>query len=91
MHPDAALPSAAGWTVIGGIALTLIGAGIVLVGAHHRLSAMWPWPVVAIAPLVVLTVLDVPVLVLVGMLALISVVVAVSGARQRARRGVVPT
>ncbi|GAA1307309.1 low temperature requirement protein A [Pseudonocardia xinjiangensis] len=88
MHPYAALPAPAGWTAIGGITLTLIGAGIVLVGAHKRLSALWPWPVAAIAPLLVLTVLDVPVLVLVGLLALITVAVAVSGARQRARRGV---
>jgi low temperature requirement protein LtrA len=86
MHPYADLPAPAGWTATGGI--TLIGAGIVLVGAHKPLSAMWPWPVVAIAPLLVFTVLDVPVLVLVGLLALTTAAVAVSGARQRARRGV---
>jgi low temperature requirement protein LtrA len=91
LHPDAALPAAAGWTAIGGIAVTLVGAGIVLAGAHQRLSAMWPWPVVALAPLVVLTFLAVPVPLLVGLLAVTTVVVAVSGARQRARHSATAT
>ena len=37
-------PPPAGWTAIAGVALCLIGAGIILAGAHQRLSALYPWP-----------------------------------------------
>ena len=51
LHPNNDLPTAGGWTAISGVALCLIGAGIVLAGAHHRLSALWPWPTAALPPL----------------------------------------
>lgn len=86
LHPDAALPSPAVWVAVGGVALTMLGAGIVLGGVHQRISAMWPWPVAALVPLGALAVLDVPVLALVGMLAAVVVVFAVAGARKK-RRG----
>jgi low temperature requirement protein LtrA len=85
LHPDAALPGPGGWIALAGVALCLVGAGVVLAGVHQRLSAMWPWPVVALAPLAVLGVLGVPALLLVALLAVIVVTVAVSGARRAAK------
>jgi low temperature requirement protein LtrA len=89
LHPDAALPSPAVWIAVGGVALAILGAGIVLGGVHQRISAMWPWPVAALIPLAVLTVLPVPALALVGLLAAIVVLVAFAGARQK-RSGTTP-
>ncbi|MCO1658060.1 low temperature requirement protein A [Pseudonocardia humida] len=89
LHPDAALPSPAVWIAVGGVALAVVGAGVVLGGVHQRLSAMWPWPVAALVPLAALTLLGVPVLALVGMLAAIVVIFAVAGARQK-RSGSTP-
>jgi low temperature requirement protein LtrA len=85
LHPETALPAPAGWVALAGVALCLVGAGIVLAGVHQRISAMWPWPVVALAPLAVLAVLGVPVLALVVLLAVVTIAVAVSGARRAAR------
>jgi low temperature requirement protein LtrA len=81
LHPDAALPAPAGWTAIAGIVLCLLGAGIILAGTHQRLSAMWPWPTVAIAPLALYAFLPVAPSLLVGLLAITGVVVAIIGAR----------
>jgi low temperature requirement protein LtrA len=83
LHPASSLPSAAGTTAVVGVALCLFGAGVILGGAHHRLSAMWPWPVVALAPLMVLGFLGISPAVLVGLLAATTVVVAVTGALAR--------
>ncbi len=83
LHPDEALPSPAGWVAIGGVALCLVGAGIVLAGVRQRIGAMWPWPLAALAPLAVLALLGVPVLLLVSLLAATTVLVAVLGARKR--------
>jgi low temperature requirement protein LtrA len=85
LHPDTALPGPGGWIALAGVALCLVGAGVVLAGVHQRLSAMWPWPVVALAPLAVLAVLGVPALALVALLAAVLVSVAVSGARRAAK------
>jgi low temperature requirement protein LtrA len=85
LHPDTALPATPGWLAVGGVALTLLGAGIVLAGVHQRLGAMWPWPIAALIPLAVLAAVGLPVLAVVILLAVITVVVAVTGARQRAR------
>lgn len=86
LRPDAALPGPAGVTTVLGVALTLVGAGIVLAGVHKRLRAMWPWPVLALVPLAVLALTPVPVLALVALLAATTVVVAITGPRRRARR-----
>jgi low temperature requirement protein LtrA len=86
LHPDEHLPSPSVWLAVGGVAVCLIGAGIVLSGVHRQLSAMWPWPIAALVPLAVLAVLPVPPLALVGLLAAVTVVVAAAGARQK-RRG----
>jgi len=86
LHPDEHLPSPAVWLAVGGVAVCLLGAGIVLAGVHKRVAAMWPWPIAALAPLAVLAVLPVRPLVLVALLAAVTVVVAAAGARQK-RRG----
>jgi low temperature requirement protein LtrA len=83
LHPDSALPAPAGWTAVGGVALTLLGAGIVLAGTHQRLSAMWPWPTVAILPLAAFGLLPVPPPVLVALIAVTCLLVAISGARRQ--------
>ncbi len=83
LHPDQALPSPGGWIALAGVALALVGAGIILSGVHESIAAMWPWPVAALVPLAVLAVLGVPVLALVALLAAVVVVVAVAGARQK--------
>jgi low temperature requirement protein LtrA len=84
LHPDADLPAPPGWVAIAGIGLCLLGAGIILAGTHQRLSAMWPWPTVALAPLAAYAVLPVPPPLLVGLLALTVVIVAITGARRLA-------
>lgn len=87
LHPDGGLPSAAGWTAVLGLVLFVVGAGIVLVGAHRRIAALWPWPLVAVVPLGLLGVVAVAPIVLVSLLALITAVVAVLGSRRRSRLG----
>jgi low temperature requirement protein LtrA len=82
LHPDAVLPAPAGWTAIAGIVLCLLGAGIILAGTHQRLSAMWPWPTVAIIPLAAYAALPVAPPLLVGLLAITGVAVAIVGARR---------
>jgi len=87
LHPDAELPAPPGWAAIAGIGLCLLGAGIILAGTHQRLSAMWPWPTVALAPLAAYAVLPIPPALLVGLLALTVVIVAITGARRLAAAG----
>jgi low temperature requirement protein LtrA len=86
LHPDAELPAPPGWAAIAGIGLCLLGAGIILAGTHQRLSALWPWPTVALAPLAAFAVLPVPPPLLIVLLALTVVIVAVTGARRLAPR-----
>jgi low temperature requirement protein LtrA len=85
LHPDQALPAPGGWIALAGVALAVVGAGIILAGVHQSMAAMWPWPVAALVPLAVLAALGVPVLALVALLAAVVVVVAVAGARQKRR------
>jgi low temperature requirement protein LtrA len=87
LHPDAELPAPPGWAAIAGIGLCLLGAGIILAGTHQRLSAMRPWPTVALAPLAAYAVLPIPPALLVGLLALTVVIVAITGARRLAAAG----
>ena len=84
LHPDDPLPSPAGWIATAGVALFVIGAGMILAGTHQSLSAMWPWPIVALAPLAVLAVLPVSPLLLAGLLAVTCTIVAITGARRQA-------
>jgi low temperature requirement protein LtrA len=48
LHPEAALPSAAGWTLAAGVVLFLIGSALVLGGSSHSWRAIWPWPLAAV-------------------------------------------
>ncbi|MFF1612275.1 low temperature requirement protein A [Amycolatopsis sp. NPDC058278] len=48
LHPEAALPSAAGWTLAAGVVLFLIGSALVLGGSSHSWRAVWPWPLAAV-------------------------------------------
>ena len=48
LHPDAALPSPAGWTATGGVALFLLGSALILGGTRQSWRAAWPWPTIAI-------------------------------------------
>ena len=84
LHPDAELPAPPGWAAIAGIGLCLLGAGIILAGTHQRLSAMWPWPTIALAPLAAYALLPISPPLLVGLLALTVVIVAITGARRLA-------
>ena len=85
LHPDADLPTAGGWTAIAGVALCLIGAGIILAGAHQRLSALYPWPTAALVPLAAYGFLPISPLALAGLLALTTTVIAITGARLAAK------
>jgi low temperature requirement protein LtrA len=84
LHPDAELPAPPGWAAIAGIGLCLLGAGIILAGTHQRLSAMWPWPTIALAPLAAYALLPISPPLLVSLLALTVVIVAITGARRLA-------
>lgn len=83
LRPAAGLPSPAGWAATGGIALCLLGAGAIVGATHRNVFAGWPWPNVALIPLLVLAFLPVPPVALVGLLALTSVITAIMGARVR--------
>jgi low temperature requirement protein LtrA len=48
LHPEAALPSAAGWTLAAGVVLFLIGSALVLGGSSRSWRAIWPWPLAAV-------------------------------------------
>ncbi|MDT7800951.1 MAG: hypothetical protein QOI78_4384 [Actinomycetota bacterium] len=48
LHPEAALPSAAGWILAAGVVLFLIGSALVLGGSSHSWRAIWPWPLAAV-------------------------------------------
>ena len=84
LHPDDALPAPAGWVATAGVALFLIGAGIILAGTHQTPVGQWPWPIIALAPLAVLAVLPVSPLLLAGLLAVTCTIVAITGARRQA-------
>lgn len=47
-HPFDALPSDGGWTVAAGVALYLVGTGLILGGTHRTWRGAWPWPTAAI-------------------------------------------
>ncbi|MFJ1764912.1 low temperature requirement protein A [Amycolatopsis sp. NPDC088138] len=48
LHPEEALPSAAGWILAAGVVLFLIGSALVLGGSSHSWRAIWPWPLAAV-------------------------------------------
>ncbi|MFG1645841.1 low temperature requirement protein A [Amycolatopsis sp. NPDC049252] len=48
LHPEAALPSAAGWILAAGVVLFLVGSALVLGGSSHSWRAIWPWPIAAV-------------------------------------------
>jgi low temperature requirement protein LtrA len=79
-HPADPLPSTGGWTLTGGLALYLVGSAMIVAGTRRSWRATWPWPTVAL-PIVVLVTLPRhnTALLLVGGLALICVVLAVTG------------
>jgi low temperature requirement protein LtrA len=80
VHPTAALPSAGGWTLAGGLALFLAGSALILGGSRHSWRAVWPWPVAAIP--IVLAAAALPhenALLLVAGLAVVCLALAVRG------------
>jgi low temperature requirement protein LtrA len=79
-HPSDVLPSDGGWTVAVGLALYLVGTGLILGGTHRAWRGAWPYPTAAIP--VVLAAAAIPhrsALVLVGGLAVLMVVLTVYG------------
>lgn len=86
LHPGASLPSAAGWTLVVGVALFFAGAAVIVAGADHRLRTAFPWPGVAI-PVVMVPAL-VPGLsaaATAAAVAALALVMAVGGTRARRR------
>ena len=80
LHPDELLPSPGAWTLVGGLALYLVGSALILGGTHRTWRAVWPWPLAAL-PVVVLVALPPhhSALLLVGALAALCVALAVVG------------
>jgi low temperature requirement protein LtrA len=79
-HPFDVLPSDGGWTVAVGLALYVLGTGLILGGTHRTWRGVWPWPVAAIP--VVLAAAAIPhrsALLLVGGLAVLTVAFTVYG------------
>lgn len=54
LHSDTALPSAAGWTLVAGIAMFFAGAAVIVAGADYRWRTAWPWPAAAVPAVVCL-------------------------------------
>jgi low temperature requirement protein LtrA len=79
-HPADPLPSSGGWTLASGLALYLVGTGMIVIGTRRSWRAIWPWPSTAL-PIVALVTLPQydGALLFVGGLALICVVLAVAG------------
>jgi low temperature requirement protein LtrA len=48
LHPEAPLPSAAGWILAAGVVLFLVGSALVLGGSNHSWRMIWPWPLAAV-------------------------------------------
>ena len=80
LHPDAPQPSSGAWTLVGGLALYLLGTALILGGTRRTWRAVWPWPTVAL-PLLVLVALPPhrSALLLVGALAAVCVALAAVG------------
>ena len=79
-HPFDVLPSDGGWTVAVGLALYVLGTGLILGGTHRTWRGVWPWPAAAIP--VVLAAAAIPhrsALLLVGGLAVLAVAFTVYG------------
>ena len=79
-HPFDVLPSDGGWTLAVGLALYLLGTGLILGGTHRTLRGAWPWPTAAIP--VVLAAAAIPqrnALLLVGGLTTLLVALTVYG------------
>jgi low temperature requirement protein LtrA len=79
-HPFDVLPSDGGWTVAVGLALYVLGTGLILGGTHRTWRGVWPWPTAAIP--VVLAAAAIPhrsALLLVGGLAVLTVAFTVYG------------
>jgi low temperature requirement protein LtrA len=88
LHPDAPQPSNGAWTLVGALALYLLGTALILGGTRRTWRAVWPWPTVAL-PLLVLVALpqhrSAPLLV--GALAAVCVALAVVGQGRSAPHG----
>jgi low temperature requirement protein LtrA len=79
-HPFDVLPSDGGWTVAVGLALYVLGTGLILGGTHRTWRGVWPWPAAAVP--VVLAAAAIPhrsALLLVGGLAVLTVAFTVYG------------
>lgn len=84
LHTDAALPSAGGWILAGGLVLFIAGATLIVGGSTRQWRALWPWPTAAIP--VILGVALLPHhsgLLLVGVLAAITITLAGHGTLRR--------
>jgi low temperature requirement protein LtrA len=84
LHTDAALPSAGGWILTGGVALFLTGAALTVGGTTRDWRTLWPWPTAAIPA--VLGIAVIPhhsALLIVGIVATTTLALAVHGTLRR--------
>lgn len=90
LHPQTGLPAGAGWALIGGVTLYLVGTAPVLCGTSNDWRAAWPWPLLAL-PLVGLIAAFSPApLVSASLMATVLVLLLLTGIRQQ-RRGKLET
>lgn len=84
LHTDAALPSAGGWILTGGVALFLTGAALTVGGTTRDWRTLWPWPTAAIPAVLGIAVIPhQSALLITGLVAAITITVAVHGTLRR--------
>lgn len=87
LHTDQQVPSAAGWVLAGGFALFLTGAALIVGGTTRKWAALWPWPTAAIpATLLFALIPHHSSLLFVGVIAAITITLAVHGTLRRRTR-----
>jgi low temperature requirement protein LtrA len=79
LHPDEALPSAAGWLACGGVALFFAGTLVLTGGAQRRWRGVLLWTVPPVAAVLLLAAAGPPVTVLLCGLATVCVAFAAAG------------
>ena len=80
LHPAAALPSAYGWALSGGVALFLFGVALIVGGTFRTWRSVLPWPLGGLPVLLAVTIVPhQSALLMVSAVAVIVVILAVLG------------